>query len=220
MPGGALDPAFGEEGVVTTPVGDELTSLVRQPDGRIVAAGSSRDGFVLVRYEVDGSLDPTFGDEGIVRTTFSFGRHGASAVTIQADGRLVATGRTGTAECMFALARYEPDGSLDPTFGSGGMVTTDLGPACERASEVRVQPDGRIVAAGGGGDAIQTAIAVARYLPNGSLDPSFGDGGIVLEDVSPAEDWAFGLAIQQDGGILAAGTGSFPSDWILLRLLG
>jgi uncharacterized delta-60 repeat protein len=99
------------------------------------------------------------------------------------------------------------------------VVTTSLGPGCERASEVRVQPDGKIVAVGGAGPSA-TDLAVIRYLPDGSLDASFGAGGIVTTDVSSDSDWAYGLVIQPDGRLVVTGYGGYPSDFVLARFVG
>lgn len=220
---GDLDPTFGGDGVVLTARqgvdGLQLLGLILQPDGRVVAAGWSDGGFFLARYNDDGELDPSFGDGGTVITTFTRGLHGASALTIQPDGKLVAAGQAGSGpRCSLALARYNTDGSLDGSFGGDGRVRTDLGDGCERISEVRVQPDGMIVAVGGAGPSGNQDLAVIRYTENGSLDASFGQGGVSLVDISSASDWAYGLALQPDGKIVAAGISGWPVDWVLVRL--
>jgi uncharacterized delta-60 repeat protein len=218
---GELDPTFGGDGVVTTilPQGDGvLLALVAQPDGRMVAAGWSNGGYVLARYLVDGTLDPSFGDGGLVATSFGPGRHGASALTIQPDGMLVAAGQAGSRHCQVGIVRYQTDGELDPTFGDGGSVRTSLGLAgCERASEVRVQSDGKIVAVGGTTSDLHSRLVVLRYLSNGEPDVSFGDGGVVTTDVSSFHDWAYGLVIQPSGRLVAAGISG--SDFLLARYL-
>ncbi len=162
---GDLDPSFGSSGKVTTDFGgsDAASAVAIQTDGRIVAAGRSGSGdFALARYNVDGSLDPTFGSSGMVMTDFG-GSDAASAVAIQPDGRIVTAGRSGSGD--FALARYNADGSLDPSFGSGGKVTTDFG-GFDLALGVALQSDGKIVAAGQGGSSFD--FALARYNADGS----------------------------------------------------
>src|SRR5439155_1103104 len=127
-----------------------------------------------------GDLDPSFGAGGQVLTDFG-GGDGARALALQADGRIVVAGRSCPSTCDFALARYNPDGSLDPSFGSGGGVLTEFAGGGD-ASALAVQSDGKIVVAalsGGGG---RQDFALARYNPDGSLDPSFGSGGRVLTD--------------------------------------
>jgi uncharacterized delta-60 repeat protein len=226
LSGGALDGSFGSGGKVTTDFGasdDEARGLALQADGKIVVAGIQCIGFpsgcptgsdldfAVARYNPDGSLDATFGIGGKVTTDFS----GASddrayGVAIQADGRIVAAGRTcAGSNCAFALARYDGAGALDPTFGSGGRVTTDFTTAPDGAFALVVQPaDGRIVAAGesGTGD-----FALARYNTDGSLDGTFGSGGKVTTDFEGSSDIAFALAVQGDGRLVAAGRVQVPS---------
>jgi uncharacterized delta-60 repeat protein len=158
-----------------------------------------------------GDLDPTFGTGGKVTTDFVGGHDQARALVVQADGRLVAAGiATGEATGLdFALARYNPDGSLDPSFGNGGEVATDFGgfPPDDQAYALVQQADGKLVVAGGvfrsGGD-FDNDFALARYNPDGTLDPSFGNGGIVLTDFADGEE-AHALALQADGKLVAAG---------------
>src|SRR6476469_8904754 len=160
---------------------------------------------------VDGDLDPTFGTDGKVLTDFDHSTDIANAVAIQADGKLVVVGTTYRDNDFsgedFAVARYNPDGGLDKTFGVGGKVQTDFPGLAAVASSVVVQPDGKIVVAGGAfplftflGD-----FKVVRYNSNGSLDTSFGDGGIVTTTF-PEGSYAFDVALQPDGKIIAAGT--------------
>ena len=102
---------------------------------------------------VDGDLDPTFGTDGKVLTDFDHSTDIANAVAIQADGKLVVVGTTyqdnDFSDEDFAVARYNPDGTLDKTFGVGGKVQTDFPGLAAVASSVVVQPDGKIVVAGG-----------------------------------------------------------------------
>ena len=171
--------------------------------------------FVLVSARtvlaVDGDLDPTFGADGKVLTDFDHSTDIANAVAIQADGKLVVVGTTYRDNDFsnedFAVARYNPDGTLDKTFGAGGKVQTDFPGLAAVASSVVIQPDGKIVVAGGAfplftflGD-----FKLVRYNSNGSLDTSFGDGGIVTTTF-PEGSYAFDMALQTDGKIIAAGT--------------
>ena len=126
-----------------------------QPDGKIVAAGYSDAGgnrdFALVRYNADGSLDTTFGGGGKVLTDFGAASDDdAVRVALQPDGKIVVAGYSERPRhCDFALVRYNADGSLDPSFGAGGKVLTDLGDSSDDDGRaVAIQPDGKIVAAG------------------------------------------------------------------------
>src|SRR4029078_3703199 len=171
--------------------------------------------FVLVSARtvlaVDGDLDPTFGADGKVLTDFDHSTDIANAVAIQADGKLVVVGTTYRDNDFsnedFAVARYNPDGTPDKTFGAGGKVQTDFPGLAAVASSVVIQPDGTIVVAGRAfplftflGD-----FKLVRYNSNGSLDTSFGDGGIVTTTF-PEGSYAFDMALQTDAKIIAAGT--------------
>jgi uncharacterized delta-60 repeat protein len=159
-----------------------------------------------------GELDPTFGVGGQLTFDFDDSTDIAKAVAVQPDGKLVVVGTTYTDNNYtgedFALARLLPDGSLDGAFGTGGLVTTDFPNLAAVASSVLVQPDGKLVVAGGAfpnfthlGD-----FKVARYHPDGSLDTSFGQGGIATTVFPGQGSYAFAVALQPDGKIVAAGT--------------
>ena len=202
---GSLDPAFGTGGKVVTELGENsyAAALALQPDGKIVVAGSSFDSggghFTVARYNPDGGLDVTFGTGGKVITDFGY-NDAASAVGLQPDGRIVVAGGTvSSGNVTFALARYGANGSLDPTFGTGGKVTTDFGHG-EVAFALALQPDGKIVVAGGSFVGVGD-FALARYSPDGNLDPTFGTGGKVTADFGGA-DAAAALALQPDGKIV------------------
>jgi uncharacterized delta-60 repeat protein len=209
-----LDPTFGSGGKVTTDFGGNETAwgLAVQPDGRAVVAGERfdtgpSDDFVLARYTVSGALDPTFDGDGKVTTDFGGKADGAGDVAIQRDGRIVAVGSgfpAAVGPLDFALARYNRDGTLDGTFGVGGRVLTTFEPnSIDGANAVVIQSDGRIVAAGRTRRGPTSEFAVARYLPNGSLDPSFDRDGLVVTPISTGV--VFDLAVQADGKLIAAG---------------
>ena len=125
-----------------------------------------------------GVLDPSFGAGGKVTTAIGAGSDDAEALALQPDGKIVVAGTSSGAfnNLDFAVARYNPNGSLDPTFGAGGKVTTAIGTANDGVRGVVLQPDGKIVAAGfsvGGGS---LDFALVRYNANGFLDTSFGIG--------------------------------------------
>jgi uncharacterized delta-60 repeat protein len=234
---GTLDEGFGEGGYVTTDFGesdDQAASVAVQSDGRIVVAGATDPtftqsyDFALARYTTTGALDTNFGTGGLVITNFG-AADTAFSVAIQSDGNIVAGGVTideGAGTSDFALARYDGTGTLDAGFGVGGMVVTDIGLTTEFgtsldiAQSVAVQPDGKIVAVG---IAIVTEdssdFAVVRYDSTGALDTDFGGDGIVTSDFG-AVDWAFGVVVQPDGKIVAAGLshqGATGFDFALAR---
>ncbi|MDW8425921.1 MAG: delta-60 repeat domain-containing protein [Meiothermus sp.] len=229
---GELDASFGTGGKVTTNIFgssfDQAHALILQPDGKLVAAGTSENtagnsDFALVRYNPDGTLDPSFGSGGKVTTAVGSSFDQASALVLQPDGKLVAAGYIQNAanNVDFALVRYNPNGSLDPSFGTGGKVTTDLGSRFDEANALVLQPDGRLVAAGRSlGAAGDDDFALVRYNPNGSLDPSFGTGGKVTTAVGSSSDEAYALVLQPDGKLVAAGMSlntAIDSDFALVR---
>ncbi|ADC88827.1 hypothetical protein Thal_0191 [Thermocrinis albus DSM 14484] len=110
-----------------------------------------------------------------------------------------------------------PSGSLDTTFGRGGIVTTDIGTNREdEAKALAIQSDGKIVVVGYSYNGTNTDFAVVRYNPDGSLDTSFGTNGIVTTDIGTnSEDKAYALAIQRDGKIVVAGTSD--GDFAIVR---
>lgn len=225
---GDLDKSFGAAGKVITDFSggeDEATAVAIQDDGKIFAVGSTTKPFVaanrdfaLARYNTDGSLDTSFGSGGKVATEF-FGKNDfALAAAIQQDGKIVAAGRhfkvgsdAASTGYYFAAARYNSDGSLDTSFGSGGKVTGDIG----ELDAIAIQNDGKILVAGftfsGSGFEITTAFALVRYNGDGSLDTSFGSGGKITTDffggsiVAPRTN-VRAVSIQSDGKIVAAGS--------------
>jgi len=224
---GSLDTSFSTDGKVTTAFGtsnDVATSVAIQSDGKIVAAGYSYNGanydFALVRYNMDGSLDSTFGTGGKVTTAFGTGDDGAKSVAIQSDGKIVAAGYSDNgANYDFALVRYNTDGSLDSTFGTGGKVTTAVGTGTDNAKSVAIQSDGKIVAAGYSYNGANFDFALVRYNTDGSLDSTFGTGGKVTTAFGTSNDEAYSVAIQSDGKIVAAGSSNNGAnyDFALVR---
>lgn len=219
---GSLDPTFDTDGKVTTMVGQGggAYSTVIQPDGYIVAAGYANNGanndFAVARYNPDGSLDPTFGTGGVAITDVAGGDDQANAAAIQSDGKIVLAGNANTGlNSDFAVVRYNADGSLDTTFGTGGKVTTAVGTGSDAAFAVAIQPDGRIVAAGRNTNNSSSDFTLVRYNADGSLDMSFGTGGIVLTPIGPIGDLIASVAILPDGRIVAAG--SNDGDFALAR---
>ena len=217
---GSLDTTFGIGGKVTTAIGtsnDIATSVAIQSDGKIVAAGyswnGSNDDFALARYNVDGSLDTSFGIGGKVTTAIGTSEDGAFSVAIQSNGKIVAAGVSFNEDKYhFALARYNVDGSLDTSFGIGGMVTTAIGSALSYALSVAIQGDGKIVAVGHSYNEGRSDFALVRYNVDGSLDTSFGLGGIVTTAIGSADSIAYSVAIQGNGKIVAVGHSWNESD--------
>ena len=225
---GDLDSTFGTGGLVTTSLNDyEIgKSIAIQPDGKILVAGDSYNGvdfdFALARYETDGTLDLTFGNSGWVTTTFGTETEFTLEILVQPDGKILVAGvaQMGSNLNDFALARYESNGSLDMTFGSGGLVTTHFGVAGDSAYGLALQPDGKIVLVGRADNGSDDDLALARYEADGSLDITFGSGGLVTTDFDGFDDEGESVVLQEDGKILVAGTsgnGPILKDFALAR---
>jgi uncharacterized delta-60 repeat protein len=227
---GSLDTSFGQGGKVTTAFGSgwgHALALVLQPDGRLVVAGAASDGsdydLALLRYNANGTLDPSFGSRGLVTTEIGPGYDSANAIALRPGGKLVVAGQSWNGSRYdLLLARYSPNGTLDPSFASGGKATTAIGSGDAVAKALAVQPDGKLVAAGTSSNSGLQQFALARFSPNGALDPSFGSGGKVTTAVGPDFDGANALALQPDGKLVAAGTAndSSGSDFAVVRYLG
>jgi uncharacterized delta-60 repeat protein len=138
---------------------DGAFALAIQKDGKIVAAGSSggleNHDLAITRYTTAGKLDASFGRSGKVLTNLGGNMDAAWTVAVQPDGKIDAAGDS---RANFALVRYTTGGRLDPTFGRAGQVITDFGGG-DSLSDITLQKDGKIVAAGNSGD----DFALARY---------------------------------------------------------
>ena len=246
---GSLDDGFGDSGRVTLPIIGSQTSLPQeanavavQRDGKIVVVGNartpnpgSRTAIALVRLNANGSLDDTFGAGGFVfGPTFVFGR--AFAVAIDGEDRIVVAGDAPVAGNVdfgdFIVARFQPDGDIDTSFGQAGVAITDVGGVTNEAHGLKVFSDNSLLVSGfapivvsnvnGANIVSEPLTAVVRYREDGTLDPTFdGDGRVAL----PGDNVGRGLAVQADGRILLAGsieTAELPlteTQFALMRLL-
>ena len=220
-----LDPTFGTNGTVTTPIVNDPVSGARgyafatkvQSDGKIVIAGLSKDNtsnedtFVLGRFNTNGTLDNTFGSNGGTVRTLIGSTSYAYALAIQSDGKIIAAGTalTITYNTAFALARYNTDGTLDNSFGANGIVVTENVTGSDGTDNeiyaIALQTDGKIVVAGYSWLSTGTqGYALARYNTDGTLDTSFGTDGTVTDD-SGLDSEAWSLVIQSDGKIVLGG---------------
>ncbi len=245
---GALDPTFGSGGIVTTKVStneDTARAVALQTDGKVVVAGTAYLGagydsgaFAVLRYNANGSLDSSFGSGGKTITDIDSRKaDGANAVAIDYSGGSLATNPNygkiyaagwaslgnpmfgaGAEDAAFALVRYNPNGTLDTTFGGSqakGKVITNFTSGSEYAYGVAVQPNGKIVVTGVGSD-----IVLARYNANGILDGTFGNQGKVITDDGIATDAAVGdMVLQADGKIVVIGRGSVSGSGAYVSVL-
>jgi len=177
---------------------------------------------VSLHAQTAGSLDPTFGNGGTVITSVHPTNDAAYGVVAQPDGKIIVAGYTTTGSNNdFALVRYNNDGSLDNSFGTAGVATTDLGTDYDIIYAIALQSDGKIVAAGSvySMTTFDGDFAVARYNVDGSLDTGFGNNGFVTTDFGTIGDAANALVIQPDGKILVTGLSydGTQSDFVTAR---
>src|SRR6185437_3907654 len=234
---GTLDTSFGSGGKLITniqvqPNADHSVGIAPQPDGKIVLGSTTLDPatrtgeFVTARFNANGTADSTFGSGGKVTTHLgTFDEFGG--VTVQGDGKIVVSGSesTGTSPFALYLLRYNADGSLDTTFGTGETVAVqapDGNYIDPRGSGVAVQADGKILAGGEFGDATGQLIDLAalRVNPDGSVDTGYGNGGWAMVPFASADMQA--IALEPDGQLLLAGYGrptsnTRPVDVALIR---
>jgi uncharacterized delta-60 repeat protein len=226
LPDGSEDLSFDQDGHLQIPIGrsdDHGMASAFQPDGRTLVAGNVSLGtgycIAVARYNAVGALDRSFAQGGIVKYCLDLdGRPGAqpvprvSKLLLQPDGKFLVVGHLasfplGPPATDFLLVRFNPDGSLDTTFGNGGKVTTDFFGRNDVARSAVLQPDGRIVVVGYGTTTNENKrIAVARYQNDGSLDLTFNSTGYLLIGLNGIiNQEAADMALQPDGKVLLAG---------------
>ncbi|HEY6328788.1 MAG TPA: hypothetical protein VI756_05590 [Blastocatellia bacterium] len=219
---GSIDGTFGGIGQVITSFGVPAVGLALaiQPDGDIIAGGGAGNFAALARYNPDGSLDSTFGTNGLVQ--FQNSSALVLSLALQANGQIIVGGISGAGifflfnflgviqGAQFMVARLNSNGTLDTQFATGGVSLLSIG-AGAMVSQVALQSNGQIVA---GGISEQTNgvldFALARYNTDGSLDTAFGSAGEVVANFDGQSDAIFGLAIQPDGKLVAAGASLVP----------
>ena len=227
-PDGSLDPTFGPgdfegDGKVSTNFGgaDSAEAIALLPDGRFVVAGTVDDRLALARYNADGTLDVTFGGDGKLVTGLP--AEAVAALVLTVGGKLLTAALTGfgfeharAVGDEITVARFNPDGSPDLSFGGGdGRARAGFG-AITGARAMDVTSDGRIVVTGESADG---DFAVARFLADGAPDTGFGAGGRVVTDFFGGYlDSAHAVVVDADDRIVAVGESA--GDYALARYLG
>jgi uncharacterized delta-60 repeat protein len=224
---GSLDEGFGNSGTVVTDFGgDEFaSSMAITDDGKIVVGGTSRttnNSFIIARYHSNGLLDESFGNNGMTITDFG-GDSFLKDLVLQKDGRIIAAGYVISApgNYDFALASYNPDGSLDQSFSGDGKQVTDFSSLNDLATTVALQSDGRIIVGGYSQSLSGQDFIIARYTANGVLDQGFDTDGKQLVDFYLL-DYVSSIEIQTNDKIIVAGYGyrdnNSNADILLARL--
>lgn len=219
---GILDTTFGTGGISISDIGNSdngIMDIALQTDNKIVVAGWSSNGvpfyydFAVARLDTNGILDNSFGQNGYVITAVVSSLNSASAIAIQQDGKIVVAGLAIIGYEDFAVVRYNIDGTLDNSFGTGGKVTTAVGNSRDIANDMVVQPDGRIILAGYSyNGSTNNNTSLVRYNTDGTLDASFGVNGKTIQPIGTHDNGAWAIALQPDGKILTGGWSSEGGD--------
>jgi len=212
---GTPDSTFGTNGIVINEIGP-LTAghncIEIQPDGKLLVSGVNiidinlytRQSYTA-RYNADGTFDTSFGVDGIM--LFPGGASFTLQSVLQPDGRLLVAGWAHDQTTLEdqILIRYNSDGSLDESFDGNGYLVTDVNNSFERANDITLQPDGKIITGGYHVGASYYDFLITRYNSNGSIDSSFGVDGHVIRDLGGSTEICHSVLVQSDGKILAAG---------------
>ena len=223
---GTLDRSFGNEGKVFTESFTAICdAIAMQADGKIIAGGAGGynviGGGFVTRYNSDGSLDNSFGDEGRVVTDLpGTGGSYIQSIAVLPSGKILAAAWFGIYGFIdIALLQYNPNGSLDSSFGVNGIVITDIA-KLDYIYDMAVQTDGKIIVAGIRVDDINHARLTSftiRYMPDGSLDNSFGENGIVFTTFKTSIEIS-SVALQPDGNIIVGGIyNNVDNEYMLVR---
>lgn len=209
LSGGTPDPSFGVDGKVVGALGpnSDLFRTAVQPDGKIVAVGSSTlsgdRSVMLLRYRPNGTPDPDFGANGQVVTTLG-NTSSATSLVLLPGGKLLVGGWVGDDACVL---QYLPNGNLDTSFGIGGKVLVDIKQGSDFFTQIALQPNGRIVAAGGSyrgeGEEFVEHPVMVRLTSIGKIDRSFGKRGLVT---GAGEGYVQDLVLQENGRLVTAGS--------------
>lgn len=229
---GSLDTSFGNAGIVSDSLGRFYPgSMVIQPDGKLVIGGSlsqsglNQDEFMLVRYNSNGIIDSTFGTNGITHTDYGNLDNAGGCVLLQPDGKILLGGATiplGQV-ILFALLRYNTDGSIDSSFAVNGIATNSFDSLyLQRPGFMVLRPDGKIVQVGyGAHNNGSLDVLLIRYNSDGSLDSTFDNDGKLLMVTDSVSEAGVAIALQNDGKMVVGGgiylTGPF-FDLMLMRL--
>jgi uncharacterized delta-60 repeat protein len=226
-PQGTFDSSFGLFGTGKSLADfgghDFGQAVALQPDGKIVVAGYTNGAVSSTNYDMavarllnpQGTYDGSFGG-GSGRSRVDLGADDSgNALALQPDGKIVVAGYS---DGNFAVARLQPNGLLDTTFGKGGKSLVDFGGDSDQGNAVALQPDGKIVVAGRTNAGGTYNFAVARLQPNGLLDTTFGNGGKSLVDLG-GDDIGNAVALQPNGKIVVAGD-SDDNNFAVARLQG
>jgi uncharacterized delta-60 repeat protein len=232
---GKLDLTYAGTGykLETLPNGAPIqgTDILVQPDGKVLAGVTSQVfsgamSFALRRFNPDGTLDATFGDAGKVTTTFPFQQSSTAEIrslALQPDGKILAGGYSrktlDNGSEVFTIVRYNPDGTLDTSFGTDGKFISNYGVSCQ-GNRMVIAPDGKIILAGFQwrfNNIGTLSVMVARYNSNGTVDTSFDTDGYTTTTLLDWNTTVTGLQVQPDGKVIIAGRTTTGSNFGMVR---
>jgi uncharacterized delta-60 repeat protein len=220
-PDGNLDAGFGSQGKVVSDVAGEAYAITIQPDGKLLVAGRSprsngadTSDFVVARFANNGALDTTFATGGIRITDIGGATNTARNIVLQPNGAIVVSGQAFDSTVDHTdVARYDANGNLDATFGTGGTLALS---GSLVGHGLAVSSDGKLVLVGSivvpNAPTVTNQFLVRRLNADGSTDITFGAGGSVVTDISGRGDAALAVALQQDGKIVVAGLSSIQAN--------
>jgi uncharacterized delta-60 repeat protein len=214
---GTLDVGFGTNGAYIYDGGygnDGGYAIAVQSDNEILVAGDTSNGsdsdVIVLRLDTDGNLDPNFGSDGIYTYDSGNGSDSAVDLLVQSDGRIVVCGSSSNGmDNNILVVRLNANGTPDITFGTNGLTVYDVGNSHDFGSRLTVQNDGKILVTGSSYNGSDHDIIVARFNVNGTLDTTFGTGGIVLYDGGDY-DRGYGIDTSSNGDILVTGLQTKP----------
>ncbi len=237
-PDGTLDSTFDSDGIVVhdNAAGgsglDQGYSITTDSANRILVTGRSHNGFnydlAIWRYNSDGTLDNTFDSDGIAVHDSAAGGGdydiGLSIITDSA-GEILVTGRShNSLSNDMVIWRYNPDGTLDSTFDSDGIVVHDSaagGSGSDAGMSITTDSAGRMLVTGYSSNGLNNDMVIWRYNPDGTLDSNFDSDGIVIFDNAAGDDQGFSISMESSGKILVTGYSSngFDDDMVIWRII-
>ena len=212
---GQKDSSFGQQGIVMTHVGvgaGVANAMTLQQDGKIILAGQALNSatlawdICLARYETNGLLDETWGTEGIAFKSFPNKNFTINALAIDLNKNIVVAGYLGTAPSnnLYAVARFDKEGTPDASFGTDGLVTNTFGAENNQINDLEIQPDGFMIISGSSLSGNSDRFAIARLDQTGQPDPMFGQLGVVITPLGQ-NDGIKSTALQSDGKLIVTG---------------
>ncbi len=213
---GTLDSSYADNGVAILNFLDyysfvditsaTLSTAAIQPDDKVIVAGTLftfNEDVIAARFNVDGAIDTTFGNDGLAVYDLGTIHENILDISLQTDGKIVMSGKYDAYSYTdFLTMRLNPNGSIDSTFGTAGITAIDLSGNTDFATSVAIQADNKIVTGGKALYDFGDRHVVVRYHSDGTLDPDFGEDGVVILPSSGTPRNKFHVAIMENQQII------------------